>query len=564
MSRFDNLNHEGRNAVIYARVSSVAQTRRGGGLGSQQTRCREYAAFKGYNVVKVFEDDLSGSTARRPGMEALLSFLKKHRNNPHIVLIDDISRLARDVKAHIELRAAITMAGGILESPTLEFGDDADSELQEYILATVSQHQRKKNAEQTLNRMHSRVLAGYWVFQTPVGYRYQRSSGQGKILVRDEPVASIIKEGLEGFASGRFQSQAEVMRFFQSFPEFPKDRSGIVRNQRVKDILTRPVYAGMVEAPSWGIPLREGKHTGLISFETFETIQERLNGTAKVPARKDLNADFPLRGIVVCAECDKPLTGGWAKGKCKSYPYYSCFNRHCTEYRKSIPRHQIETAFEEFLKSLQAAPNLSGVAYAMFKDAWNFRSKSAELVKHNLKKDIGKIEKQIEQILDRIVESSSSTVISAYEERITKLERQKLVSQEKLQNAGGSLYPFEQMFQHSMAFLSNPWKLWASGKLELRRLVLKLTFADKLPYHRKEGLPTPALSLPFNMLRRIAGEDFKMARPSGQSANRSGNAHAYNFQFFSRQIGLSSTRPHIIIAVFLIQIKYKLSSFVLV
>jgi hypothetical protein len=48
----------------------------------------------------------------------------------------------------------------ILESPSVEFGDDADSELREYILATVAQHQRRKNAEQTLNRMRSRVMNG--------------------------------------------------------------------------------------------------------------------------------------------------------------------------------------------------------------------------------------------------------------------------------------------------------------------------------------------------------------------------------------------------------------------
>jgi hypothetical protein len=69
--------------------------------------------------------------------------------------------LARGVKAHIELRSAIALAGGMLESPSLEFGDDADSELQEFILATVAQHQRRKNAEQTANRMQARVLNGY-------------------------------------------------------------------------------------------------------------------------------------------------------------------------------------------------------------------------------------------------------------------------------------------------------------------------------------------------------------------------------------------------------------------
>lgn len=269
------------------------------------------------------------------------------------------------------------MAGGILESPSIEFDDDADSELQEYILATVSQHQRKKNAEQTKNRMRARVMNGYWCFSAPMGYAYKKLSGQGNVLVKNKPLASIITEAMEDYASGRFQTQAEVMRFFQGFAEFPKDRNGIVRNERVKEILTRPVYAGMVEAPKWGVSLREGKHEPLISFETFQKIQSRLNSTAKVPARKNLNADFPLRGAVQCGDCDKPLTACWSKSKTgKRHAYYMCHNRACVSARKSIPRAKIEGDFKALLEELQPSKSLSDITRAMFKDVWNYRLKN--------------------------------------------------------------------------------------------------------------------------------------------------------------------------------------------
>ncbi len=48
------------NAIIYCRVSTKAQTTRGHGLGSQETRCRQYAETKGYDVAAVFPDDVSG------------------------------------------------------------------------------------------------------------------------------------------------------------------------------------------------------------------------------------------------------------------------------------------------------------------------------------------------------------------------------------------------------------------------------------------------------------------------------------------------------------------------
>ena len=71
--------------------------------------------------------------------------------------------------------------------------------------------------------MRARVQNGYWVFQAPVGYRYERTSGHGKLLVRDEPNASAIQEALEGYASGRFETQVEVKRFLERQPSFPKD-----------------------------------------------------------------------------------------------------------------------------------------------------------------------------------------------------------------------------------------------------------------------------------------------------------------------------------------------------
>jgi DNA invertase Pin-like site-specific DNA recombinase len=156
-------------AVIYARVSSVKQTTEHDGLSSQETRCKEYARFKGYEIAGVFKDDVSGGLIGRPGMQAMLGYLKKYRTAQPVVIIDDISRLARGLEAHIKLRTAISAAGGKLESPSIEFGEDSDSQLVENLLASVSQHQRQKNGEQTKNRMRARAMNGYWVFPAPVG-----------------------------------------------------------------------------------------------------------------------------------------------------------------------------------------------------------------------------------------------------------------------------------------------------------------------------------------------------------------------------------------------------------
>ena len=117
-------------------------------------------------------------------------------------------------------------------------------------------------------------------------------------------------------------------------------------------------------------------------------MQERLKGTAPAPARKDISEDFPLRGFITCACCNKPMTAGWSKGRNKKYPYYMCFTKGCSEYRKSILRDKLEGDFEELLKELKPAANLFTMAFEMFRDLWAAKEQSIEQDKEAIQRQI--------------------------------------------------------------------------------------------------------------------------------------------------------------------------------
>tara|TARA_A100001391_G_scaffold153410_2_gene111235 strand:- start:10185 stop:11816 length:1632 start_codon:yes stop_codon:yes gene_type:complete len=507
-----------QRAISYVRVSSVAQVKKGHGAESQAARCEEFARMKGYRIEKVFEDKaVSGSLVERPGMQKLLAHLRQNRKDHLRVIIDDISRLARGLEAHLALRAAIAEAGGVLESPSIEFGEDSDSQLIEHLLASVSAHQRGKNAEQTRNRMRARIVNGYWPFAaSAMGFKYERRPGHGNVLVRDEPLASIIQEGLEGYASGRFQTQAEVKRFFESQPDFPKTSQGKVRNQLVKDLLTRVLYAGMVERPEWDVPLRDGQHDGLISYETFLKIQERLEGRAYAPARADLNESFPLRGSVVCADCGKPLTACFSKSKTGArHPYYLCYSKGCPSKGKSIRKAEIESEFEAMLETLRPSDALFTMARAMFTDAWEQQRRNGQNLASSLKRSIAQCETQISRLVDRIINASSDSVIPTYEAGIEKLEKEKLMLTEKLQSAGKPRRAFGEMFELAMRFLANPCNLWKSERYEDKQTVLKLVLSAPLEYSRNEGFRTPHKSCVFRLFEGLSPQMRGMAEREG-------------------------------------------------
>ncbi|MEM1150556.1 MAG: recombinase family protein, partial [Pseudomonadota bacterium] len=271
----------------------------GDGAESQEHRCREYALSRGYQVEAVFPDDVSGGGdfMKRPGMVALLSYLDAQPSKNYVVIFDDLKRFARDTVFHIKLRKEFKARGASVECLNFNFEDTPEGAFVETIMAAQGELEREQNRRQTIQKMKARLEKGYYVWNNPPrGYRYETKRGEGKVLVRDEPIASIIQEALEGFASGRLESQSEVKRFLEAQPTYPKDLpDGQIRFQRVTELLERVLYAGYIEAPNWEVSLREGRHKGLISFATYQRIQDRIRGAAKAPCRVDLNEDFPLR-----------------------------------------------------------------------------------------------------------------------------------------------------------------------------------------------------------------------------------------------------------------------------
>ncbi len=504
-------------ALIYCRVSGKKQDDEGSGLDSQEHRCRERANALNCPIEAVFPDIMTGKGdfMNRRGMVALLAYLDANPHKRYVVIFDDLKRYSRDTEFHLRLRREMQARNAIRDCLNFKFEDSPEGKFLETIIAATGTLEREQNARQTLQKMKARMEQGFWVFQTPKGYKYQKSRHSGKEIVPDEPIASIIMEAFEAYACGRLESQAEVKRYLESQPAYPKNRQGYIPQQRVTELLTNPLYAGFINHERYGIKWLKGHHQPLISLETFEKVQARRETNTNAPIRKNINLDFPLRGFVLCGDCDNPFTACWSKGKRKKYPYYLCDTRGCESYRKSVPRAVIEGEFETIIKSLQPTKQLFDLATIMFKQAWNQRLEQAQSRINTLKSDLKATDKEIAQLLDRAISASNATVIAAYEGKIEKAERTRQGLLEKLASKPQNNKRFEEFIEHSLKFLANPWKLWASGRFDLQRTVVKLAFSQPVTYDRNKGYRTPKTTLPFKMLQKISDIKSDLVRTAG-------------------------------------------------
>ena len=175
----------------------------------------------------------------------------------------------------------------------------------------------------------------------------------------------------------------------------------------------------------------------------------------------------------------------------------------------------IETQFESLLGELRPSPALLKMTTAMFRDLWDGRIAAAMQQAKVIEFELKKIDRSIDQFLDRVVEADSATLVRAYEKKIRSLEEERVELRERQASCGRPVRDFNSSHRTALEFLQNPLNLWKTGHFSDRRAVLKMVFAERLPYARGEGFRTALTSSPFRVLSHLERGDSEMVRAVG-------------------------------------------------
>ncbi len=501
-------------ALIYCRVSSQRQVDEGNGLESQEQRCRNFAEMKKYEIEKVFLDEgISGGLFERPAMQDLISYLDSYPFEKFVVIFDDLSRFARDVKVHLQLKALFASRGVKLECLNFSFDDSEESEFAELVLAVSNQYQRKSNRRQVIQKQKARLDNGYWPFDPPTGLRNQKDLVHGKILVPVEPYASILKKTIEKYRDGEFITLGEVKQYLHEAYELV----GLPNRPSLSTtihILNNPLYAGYLEYPKWKVPFKEAKHKGFISVDTYYLVQERLQGRAKPWKRKDYSNDFPLRPYVLCKACGKPLTASWNKGRSKSYPNYSCKTKGCVYNWKSINKTKIENEFEVLLSQSKPLNQHLDLARAVLQEQWNIRVEQYTKVRETKEKELKELKDGIQGYVERVPKVDDS-LAAMYEDKIKELQKKQAKAETDLKKEPYSSEAFGIASEKVFNTLKNPLIMWQSDNFNDKRAILFMYFEENLEYDYNLGFGTVNLTRPIGIINELGQANYGNVEMSG-------------------------------------------------
>jgi len=362
-----------KRAAIYVRVSSKGQEEDGTSLTTQEQRCREYAAERGYVVAEehFYREVHTGTELwERPQLARMREVARGREVD--IVVAFAIDRLSRDPVHMGVIISEADHAGVGVEFVTEPLDNSPEGQLIRFVRGYAAKVEHEKIKERTIRGRRARAEAGKLQPSRWPLYGYRWTEDRARLLpdgVTASVVQRVYRESLTGgsvraIATGLTASG--VPR-----PSGPDAQGRAAWGQRtVWLILTNPAYTG--KASAWRharsggaqIALPENTIPALVDDVTFEAVQARLKSNQHTASRNNHDPEAALLrgGYVRCGYC------GWAMHVQNSAPkgrpivLYRCSRRTKSEgageCAHGISTHLLDAAVWQHVEQILTQPDL--------------------------------------------------------------------------------------------------------------------------------------------------------------------------------------------------------------
>jgi site-specific DNA recombinase len=354
--------------IIYTRVSTDKQVDK----TSLITQKKECLAQAKKDKVYVPDENIfveKGESAKfidRTELQNLIKFVKENKKKISVLYIWKIDRLARNLGDYYGIKVALAKYEVKIISVTEPIDDDPVGRFLEAILAAAAQFDNEIRSIRTVSGMRVRVEQGKWPHSAPIGYKKIR-----KKVVADPEYADIIADILIQFSKGTY-SLAEIARY--AFDKGVRTKSGNAKStDAMKRILKNLIYAGFTKN-RLTTKVYKGLHKALVDESVILKNIDLIEGNKKTYTLRGDDL-FPLRGTLLCSNCEHPLTASSPKGRSRYYSLYHCNKQTCkkkvTGRKASGDADIAHKHFRELLSLLRPLDDIGKLFKTIVLRAWN-------------------------------------------------------------------------------------------------------------------------------------------------------------------------------------------------
>jgi site-specific DNA recombinase len=374
-----------KTAILYVRVSTDEQAERGYSQRSQEEVLRKYCTLKAIPVSKVYYEDHSAKTFNRPVWKKLLVDVRKSKRQTSLILFtkwDRFSRNAGDAYSMINLLRKFGAEPQAIEQP-LDLAIPENKMMLAFYLAAPE----VENDRRSLNVFYGQRRArkeGRWISAAPMGYANLSSPDGRKYIAPVEPAASAMKWALNELSTGKY-SIDQVFRIAVG-------KGLTCKRNNFYTLIRNPVYCGKIVVPKFQDEeqyLADGLHEALITEATYYRIlavvdHKKIGAKAQAPRMVSMDM-LPLRGMLICPNCNRMLTGSASRGRQHIYyHYYHCFKDCKWRYRAE----EVNVVFEENIRCIMPRPEYVDLYKEVIAQAFKRNSTGDQDFRKQLLKEI--------------------------------------------------------------------------------------------------------------------------------------------------------------------------------
>lgn len=454
-----------KKGIIYCRVSSAEQID-GTSLESQQRMCTEYANRENIDVVQVFiEKGESAKSANRTEFIKAISFCSDKRNKVNCFIVYKLDRFARNQLDHVTVRETLRKHGIDLKSVTEPINESSTGKLMEGILASFAEFDNSVRTERSVGGMKERIKQGIWVWQAPLGY-YRPSKGSN--IAVDYSYAPLIKTMFEQYAKGTYTF--ETLAIFMTKQGFKTRTNKKPCPQLMEKMIKNPLYCGLIRV--WGEEFK-GNFEPIIDKILFDECQSGKKKKSHICPRTSRNAHFPLRRLIICDECQEPLTGSTSTGRHGvKYSYYHHHKQTCP-HAQFIPKEDFEQKFIEYLDGITPDIKYEEAFKAIVMEIWKGNYKKLDENNVRARHELDKLEQERQKIFDlhrRGVYSDEDFLVQKNLVNSKIDEKHNLINDSRLEE-----FNMEEALSYCFDFVRNTSKQWLGmnydGKLRFQKII---------------------------------------------------------------------------------------------
>ena len=485
-------------AIIYTRVSSNDQVK-GTSLEDQETKCRQYCAEKGMEVLKVFrEEGESAKTSDRTELLSALEFCRKQKGKVDVFIVVKVDRFARNTDDHFTVRKILLDFGVTLHSVSEPIGNNPVEKFFETILAGSAEFDNAIRSQRSVDGMIARVRQGICPWKPPVGYLSNQSKMRGEKKSEpdeiDPAIFPILQITLKRFSRGEI-AQSELCAYLAQ-EGLEKIRGKKTTKQFVDKILSQYLkfYAGIIQNPWVESEEIKGQHRAMITEdEMYHIIAIREGKRIKKQPRSSFNPLFTLKKTIKCGTCNSNLTASRSRGVGGQYGYYHCYNPMCEMQNRTLAKEIVEKEFVELLKTLKPSKQHLELLREMIIDKW-------EEERGNFESDTTKYQKQLSALdtkRQRIFEmrEDGSYTKEEFQERKLEIDNEMAAVRISMNESKIDQMDVEAVITYATKFVEQLDRQWIDLQGQQRIKFQKLIFPDGVLYFKGEGFRTTKISL---------------------------------------------------------------------